>query len=106
MGAALRARANSTQRTRDALPSHARAHAHNAHAKKRAAAAAATASPAPSPQKSMRKHAPVLAGTCDLLVCDEGHRLKSAGGSKTMDALLSIGCERRVVLTGTPVQNK
>ena len=53
----------------------------------------------------MRKHAPVLAGTCDLLVCDEGHRLKSAGGSKTMDALLSIGCERRVVLTGTPVQN-
>ena len=54
----------------------------------------------------MRKHAPVLAGTCDLLVCDEGHRLKSAGGSKTMDALLSIGCERRVVLTGTPVQNK
>ena len=52
-----------------------------------------------SHHKSLRKHAPVLAGCCDLLVCDEGHRLKSAGGNKTIDALLSLGCARRVVLT-------
>jgi DNA repair and recombination protein RAD54B len=29
--------------------------------------------------ETVRKHAAELAGTCDLLVCDEGHRLKSAG---------------------------
>ena len=67
------------------------------------------AHPRPPPHydpQSLRKHAPVLAGSCDLLVCDEGHRLKSSAGSKTIDALLSLGCQRRVVLTGTPVQNK
>lgn len=32
-------------------------------------------------------------------------RLKSVGGNKTIDALLSLGCQRRVLLTGTPVQN-
>lgn len=32
-------------------------------------------------------------------------RLKSAGGNKTIEGLLATGCERRVVLTGTPVQN-
>ena len=32
-------------------------------------------------------------------------RLKSAGGNKTIEGLLALGCERRVVLTGTPVQN-
>lgn len=55
--------------------------------------------------ESMRRFGPELAGSCDLLVCDEGHRLKSAGGNKTIEGLLALGCERRVVLTGTPVQN-
>ncbi|KAG2442443.1 hypothetical protein HXX76_002529 [Chlamydomonas incerta] len=55
--------------------------------------------------ETLRKHAKDLAGVFDLLVCDEGHRLKSVGGSKTIDALLSLGCQRRVLLTGTPVQN-
>ncbi|CAG9466548.1 unnamed protein product [Pedinophyceae sp. YPF-701] len=41
----------------------------------------------------------------DLLVCDEGHRLKAAGGNQTIAALLSLGCKQRVVLTGTPLQN-
>ncbi len=32
-------------------------------------------------------------------------RLKSAGGSKTIEGLQALGCPRRAVLTGTPVQN-
>lgn len=55
--------------------------------------------------EALRKHGADLAGTADLLVCDEGHRLKAAGGNKTIAALLALGCGRRVVLTGTPVQN-
>lgn len=42
---------------------------------------------------------------CGLLVCDEGHRLKSAGGNKTVASLRKLPCRRRVILTGTPVQN-
>lgn len=38
--------------------------------------------------------------TQGLLVCDEAHRLKSIGGSKTVDALLQLRCPRRVLLTG------
>lgn len=41
---------------------------------------------------------------CDVLVCDEGHRLKATGGNKTIDALQQLGCKRRIVLTGTPLQ--
>lgn len=40
-----------------------------------------------------------------LLVCDEGHRLKSSQGNKTIEALKKLPCRRRVILTGTPVQN-
>jgi SNF2 family DNA or RNA helicase len=44
---------------------------------------------------------------CDLLVCDEAHRLKNVSGSKTLAALSQINCGgRRVLLTGTPIQNK
>ncbi|GAB0495847.1 hypothetical protein MMPV_007154 [Pyropia vietnamensis] len=42
---------------------------------------------------------------CGLLVCDEGHRLKASGGNKTIAALSALRCNRRVILTGTPVQN-
>ena len=31
--------------------------------------------------------------------------MQASGGSKTMDSLLSLRCPRRVLLTGTPVQN-
>ncbi|KAK9805749.1 hypothetical protein WJX73_005408 [Symbiochloris irregularis] len=55
--------------------------------------------------ETLRKHASELAGSFDLLVCDEGHRLKASGGSKTIDALLSLQCRRRILLTGTPMQN-
>lgn len=40
----------------------------------------------------------------DLLVCDEGHRLKSSG-NKTLKALESLGIRKRVLLSGTPIQN-
>jgi DNA repair and recombination protein RAD54 and RAD54-like protein len=67
----------------------------------------------------LRKHADVLTaalgggsgssagggGKVGLLVCDEGHRLKSSGGNKTIAALESLRARRRVLLTGTPLQN-
>ena len=40
-----------------------------------------------------------------MLVCDEGHRLKSSGGNKTIRALKAFPGNRRLVVTGTPVQN-
>uniref|UniRef100_A0A4W2HFF1 DNA repair and recombination protein RAD54B n=1 Tax=Bos indicus x Bos taurus TaxID=30522 RepID=A0A4W2HFF1_BOBOX len=40
----------------------------------------------------------------DLLICDEGHRLKNST-IKTTAALISLSCEKRIILTGTPVQN-
>lgn len=54
-----------------------------------------------------RKHAPALndCGCLDVLICDEGHRLKNAYGSKTMTALLQCPATKRIVLTGTPIQN-
>jgi SNF2 family DNA or RNA helicase len=58
----------------------------------------------------LRKHAAALtaasaSGRVGLLVCDEGHRLKSSGGNKTIDALEALPAKRRLLLTGTPVQN-
>ncbi|KAK9460737.1 SNF2 family N-terminal domain-containing protein [Lipomyces oligophaga] len=40
----------------------------------------------------------------DLIICDEGHRIKSAS-NKSAQALRALDCERRVLLTGTPIQN-
>ncbi|AJS24673.1 Rad54p [Saccharomyces cerevisiae YJM1381] len=39
-----------------------------------------------------------------LMLADEGHRLKN-GDSLTFTALDSISCPRRVILSGTPIQN-
>ena len=57
--------------------------------------------------EAARSHCSVLerAGI-GLLVCDEGHRLKNTGGNQTIDALHRIGKARRVILTGTPLQNE
>ncbi|EDO17788.1 hypothetical protein Kpol_541p31 [Vanderwaltozyma polyspora DSM 70294] len=43
---------------------------------------------------------------CDvgLMLADEGHRLKNAD-SLTFTALDSINCPRRIILSGTPIQN-
>jgi len=53
-----------------------------------------------------RKHADILnKPTIGLLLCDEGHRLKSSGTNKTIAALNAAPTKRRVIITGTPVQN-
>lgn len=44
------------------------------------------------------------ADTCDLLICDEAHRLKN-DATLTNRALDSLQCRRRVLLSGTPLQN-
>lgn len=41
----------------------------------------------------------------EVLICDEGHRLKNAEGTKTIQALEKCCATRRLVLTGTPIQN-
>lgn len=42
--------------------------------------------------------------SCDLLICDEAHRLKN-DATLTNQALDSLACKRRVLLSGTPLQN-
>ncbi|KAK0724830.1 P-loop containing nucleoside triphosphate hydrolase protein [Lasiosphaeris hirsuta] len=39
-----------------------------------------------------------------LMLCDEGHRLKN-GDSQTFSALNNLNVSRRVILSGTPIQN-
>ena len=55
--------------------------------------------------ETLRKFCKELQRCVDVLICDEGHRLKASGGSKTIDALLSLQCSKHILLTGTPVQN-
>ena len=55
----------------------------------------------------LRTHVKILtkyADCCDLLVCDEAHRLKNRD-NQTSRALNSLPVRRRVLLTGTPMQN-
>ncbi|KAL6260447.1 hypothetical protein P5V15_007972 [Pogonomyrmex californicus] len=40
----------------------------------------------------------------DLIVCDEGHRLKNSN-VKAAKLLREINCKKRIILTGTPIQN-
>lgn len=55
---------------------------------------------------ALRKYAGELSGSIDVLVADEGHRIKSASGNKTIDALiLASKNSRKVLLSGTPLQN-
>eukprot|EP01035_Chromulina_nebulosa_P019658 gene19658-25573_t len=41
----------------------------------------------------------------EIIVCDEGHRLKNIGGTKTIAALNHSSADKRLILSGTPIQN-
>ena len=43
-------------------------------------------------------------GCCDILICDEAHRLKNAE-TATNQTLAKLICRRRLLLSGTPLQN-
>ncbi|KAL2268091.1 hypothetical protein VTJ83DRAFT_2937 [Remersonia thermophila] len=55
--------------------------------------------------ETLRLNVDELKGTpIGLMLCDEGHRLKN-GDSQTFNALNSLNVSRRVILSGTPIQN-
>lgn len=55
--------------------------------------------------ETLRRNVDKLAGTeVGLMLADEGHRLKN-GESLTFTSLNSLKCDRRVILSGTPIQN-
>lgn len=55
--------------------------------------------------ETLRNYVSELRGAeIGLLLCDEGHRLKNSE-SQTFTALDTMNCKRRVILSGTPIQN-
>ncbi|KAI8867327.1 hypothetical protein GQ42DRAFT_164865 [Ramicandelaber brevisporus] len=55
--------------------------------------------------ETLRLHIDILGkGQYGLMLCDEGHRLKNSS-SQTFQALNSLKVQRRVIMTGTPIQN-
>ncbi|KAF3273530.1 DNA-dependent ATPase protein rad54 [Orbilia oligospora] len=55
--------------------------------------------------ETLRLYAKELGSTeIGLMLCDEGHRLKN-GESLTFTALTELNVKRRVILSGTPIQN-
>lgn len=55
--------------------------------------------------ETFRLHASVLhKGEVGLVICDEGHRLKNSE-NQTYQALTQLNAKRRILLSGTPIQN-
>ncbi|XP_068949198.1 DNA repair and recombination protein RAD54-like isoform X1 [Petaurus breviceps papuanus] len=55
--------------------------------------------------ETFRLHADTLQrGSVGLVICDEGHRLKNSE-NQTYQALNSLNTSRRVLISGTPIQN-
>ena len=55
--------------------------------------------------ESLRGYTEIIKKTeVGLLLCDEGHRLKNSN-NQTYQALNSLNAKRRVILSGTPIQN-
>ncbi|KAK6540324.1 DNA-dependent ATPase protein rad54 [Orbilia ellipsospora] len=55
--------------------------------------------------ETLRLYAKELGNTeIGLMLCDEGHRLKN-GESQTFTSLTELNVKRRVILSGTPIQN-
>ncbi|XP_032677670.1 DNA repair and recombination protein RAD54B-like isoform X1 [Odontomachus brunneus] len=52
----------------------------------------------------IRCHTEITEIIFDLIVCDEGHRLKNSN-IKAAKLLCEINCKKRIILTGTPIQN-
>lgn len=56
--------------------------------------------------ETLRLYADKLSACVGILIADEGHRLKSSSGSnKTIAAMNKFKTNKRIILTGTPVQN-
>lgn len=55
----------------------------------------------------LRKHIPKINQVpgLEVIACDEGHRLKNVDGNQTISALMQCKAKRRIILTGTPIQN-
>jgi len=55
--------------------------------------------------ETFRLHAAVLhKGEVGMVICDEGHRLKNSE-NQTYQALTKLNAKRRILLSGTPIQN-
>ena len=55
--------------------------------------------------ETFRLHSNILhSGEIGLIICDEGHRLKNQD-NQTYHALNQINAKRRILLSGTPIQN-
>lgn len=55
--------------------------------------------------ETFRGHAHILENTeVGLMICDEGHRLKNMD-SQTYVCLKKVNCKRRIIISGTPIQN-
>jgi DNA repair and recombination protein RAD54 and RAD54-like protein len=54
--------------------------------------------------ETLRMYVDELKSPIGLLLCDEGHRLKN-GESQTFTALNGLNVQKRVILSGTPIQN-
>lgn len=55
--------------------------------------------------ETLRGHADIVGNSeIGLIICDEGHRLKNSE-NQTYQALNNLNCRRRVLLSGTPIQN-
>ena len=55
--------------------------------------------------ETLRGHAYAITGSLGLCICDEGHRLKNSE-NQTYRALTKLNTQRRIILSGTPVQNE
>ena len=54
--------------------------------------------------ETFTNNAKLFSKECDLLICDEGHRLKNMA-VKSYQSLNAFTCKYKIIVTGTPIQN-